>query len=186
MNNNVILCFQGLKKMLKGMLFLAMSLMVVYADARQMGQNPRVVIGKHRQRQQVSVQQTPQPAQRGGGPVVQQSATPTTLADKVAWILQQNVPWSDEANAVLKDIWEKISPEQQKAIDNYYTKQLQFGKMLEKKQKEFDRLKKQVAYLQQKVNVQPVGAVQATPEKEKGWIQWLTGYDTSKLTAEQG
>lgn len=181
MKNNLILGIQGLKKMLKGMFIFAILFMGFSGNAFVRNKAQRTPVKR-------VPQQTPQnrPARGGTGAPAQQAAAPMTLADKVAWILQQNVPWSDQANAVLKDIWPKISPEQQKAITTYYNKQIELGKILAKKQKEFDRLQKQVEYLKQRINVQPVGAVQATPEKEKGWIQWLTGYDTSKLTAEQG
>ena len=138
MNNNVILGIQGLKKMLKGLFFLAVLLMVVCADAKPRGQ-----------RQEEKPGQVPrQVVQTGGGPVVQQKVA-NRKVQLVDLLLQQarigRNNLSLEGALIVRDVeagydweplWDKYMERIQNVSEKSFLKELRSSLVKKKKKVE--------------------------------------------------
>jgi hypothetical protein len=124
-------------------------------------------------------------APQGQQPNVSQSDyIPVTMPDGLVmanpkqtwffWILDQDVPWSDDAKAVLSVVFNQLSPEQQVAIRQYHDREMRSRAQIED-------LKRQRAAM-----VQPLpetAVMQKAPDK--GWFYNLTGYELPELSGWQ-
>jgi len=90
------------------------------------------------------------------------------------WILDQDVPWSDDAKAVLSVVRNQLSPVQQAAIRQHEDREMRSAAQRED-------LKKQRAAMVQQLPETVV--MQKAPDK--GWFYNLTGYELPELSGWQ-
>lgn len=205
MKINSILGVQGFKKILGGVLFVALCVMGL-AEAKRTSVTAAQAAAQAAVRQQGNragqpVRRGGQPARRGGRTpanpalsprqpvapqgqaVVQQPVLPPQTQSDQNQVLQNRVlllisqPFSSEINRELETLWPHFSDEQKKLITNYLNTQKQLYAM----QNQIDQLKK----AGMREAVLPIEQVKIEKPAEKGWLSSWFGYEPSQLTPVQ-